>query len=542
MSEPTVKSETPPSAGEGRGGAETLGAPLPARGGLEVRNVADHQKHLCTDHLMQNLKGRTVSSGLVTVTSQGLQFVLNMVSITILARMLTQEDFGLVAMVMTIMGFLQVFKDAGLSAATIQKEGITHAQVSNLFWVNMALSGSITLCVACSAPLIAWFYHHETRLIPITLALSLTFLLSGSSAQHLALLNRRMQFQRVAVVQLGAMCIGVAIGVIMAWLKYGYWSLVGLNLGTAVATFALTWTLSPWRPQAFTPRSKTRPLLNFGASLAGGTFLHTLSRGTDSLLVGRFFGADAIGIYSRGSVLLTRPLDQIMASLNSVFVPALSRLQTQPERYRKAFLNAFEAIALVSFPMTALFLALAHPLTLLVLGPKWDEAAIIFASFTLVAVFYPLNNMASWLFSTQGRGHESLVGYTISSTIAVLSFVAGLPFGPAGVARSYSIACLVLLLPIRFYIAGRRGPVNTANLWVGFLRYLPVWFVVWGVTSLMMSAVPNASPFKQVIICAPVGLLAGLSFLCLIAPYRRRAVALFAAMGEFKKFRKKTVV
>jgi len=536
MSEPTVKSETASRAGESRAGAQTRGVPSPAPSGHDVGNKADHQKHLSTDHLLKNLKGRTISGGLVTVISQGFQFALNMASLTILARLLTPRDFGLVAMVMTIMSFLQVFKDAGLSAATVQKEGITQAQVSNLFWVNIGLSGAVTLCVACSAPLIAWFYG-EPRLIPITLALSLTFVLSGSSVQHLALLNRRMQFKTIALIQVGSMSIGVAIGLGMAWLNYGYWSLVGLNMGTALSTFAFTWMFSPWRPQFFTRRSKTRPLLNFGASLAAGTFLHNLSRGTDSLLVGRFFGADAIGIYSRGTVLLIRPLDQIMVALNSVFVPALSRLQTQPERYRLAFLKVFEAIALVSFPLTALLLALAHPLTLVLLGPKWDKAAVIFACFTLVAVFYPLNNVASWLFATQGRGRESLVGFSISSVIAVMSFVVGLPFGPAGIAGSYSIACLVLLLPIRFYIAGRRGPVNTADLWIGFLRYLPLWIVVWVVTGLMRATVANASPFKQLILCAPVGLGATVIFLCLIAPYRRRAVALLGAFGDFKKFR-----
>jgi PST family polysaccharide transporter len=311
-----------------------------------------------------------------------------------------------------------------------------------------------------------------------------------------------------------------------------------MNLGIAISTFVLTWLLSPWRPQFFTPRSNTRPLLNFGANLAAGGFLHSLSRNTDGLLVGRFFGAAAFGLYSRGTVLVSRPLDQIFAALNPVFVPTLSRLQNQPERYRAAFLNVFEAIALISFPFTAAVLALAHPLTLVVLGPHWDKAAVIFAGFTLVAVFYPLNNVASWLFSTQGRGQEALTGFTISSTITVLSFVIGLRFGPAGVAWSYSIACLLLLLPIRFHIAGRRGPVNEKDLWIGFLRYLPLWFAVWAATSLMRSTMSDASPYLQVLICAPVGLAAGAIFVGAIASYRRRAVALLGALKDFKKFRK----
>jgi PST family polysaccharide transporter len=530
VNERTVKPEVPSPA-------EPLDAAVPAANGNGALPESEQQKHLCTEHLRGNLKHRTVSSGIVTVGSQGFQFFLNMVSITVLARLLSPRDFGLVAMVTTVVGFLQAFKDAGLSAATIQKEGITHAQVSNLFWINIGLSGLVSLCFACAAPLIAGYYR-EDLLIPITLAIAPTFLLSGSSAQHLALLNRRMQFTRVAFIQSGAMTIGVTIGIVMAAMKFRYWSLVGMNMGTAVATFVLTWFSSPWRPQKFTPRSNTKPLVNFGASLAMGQFLHTLSRGVDCLLVGRYFGPEMTGIYTRGTILLTRPLDQIMAALNTVFVPPLSRLQNEAHRYRTAFLRAFEALALMSYPLTAVFLALAHPLTHVVLGSKFDRAATIFASFTLVALFYPLNSAASWLFSTQGRGRESLVGFFFSSSITVLAYLAGLHWGPVWIARSYSIACLFLLLPIRFYLAGRRGPVTTKDLWAGYVRYLPLWFVVWSVTCFLRTTMLNANPYKQVLLCGPVGFIAGAAFLWIIPSYRERVMELFAAVAQFRKMRK----
>src|SRR5262249_8237579 len=97
-----------------------------------------HQEHFKTDHLLRNLKGHTISSGAITMSAQGAKFLLNLVSTMILARLLSPRDFGLVAMVMTVTNFLRVFKDAGLSIATVQRERITHAQVSNLFWINIA--------------------------------------------------------------------------------------------------------------------------------------------------------------------------------------------------------------------------------------------------------------------------------------------------------------------------------------------------------------------------------------------------------------------
>src|SRR5438874_13529019 len=98
------------------------------------------QEHFKTDHLLPNLKGHTISSGAVTISAQGAKFLLNLVSTMALARLLTPRDFGLVAMVTTVTGFVNVFKDAGLSIATVQREGITHAQVSHLFWINIGIS------------------------------------------------------------------------------------------------------------------------------------------------------------------------------------------------------------------------------------------------------------------------------------------------------------------------------------------------------------------------------------------------------------------
>jgi len=170
-------------------------------------------RHLSTDHLLNNLKGRAISSSVVTVVAQVAQFVLTLGSTMILARLLAPQDFGLLAMVTTIMGFLRVFNDAGLSTATVQREGITHAQVSNLFWTNIALGGSVTFILAVSAPVIAWFYR-EPRLVGITLAVCTSFLFATSTVQHMALLKRQMHFRLIALVQLGSVAAGVAVGIV----------------------------------------------------------------------------------------------------------------------------------------------------------------------------------------------------------------------------------------------------------------------------------------------------------------------------------------
>ena len=491
------------------------------------------EQHFATNHLLTNLRQRTISSGFVTATAQGAQFFLNLAYIMALARLLVPQDFGLVAMVTTVMGFLRIFQDAGLSTATVQRQEITHAQVSNLFWVNVTVGGVITLLVAALAPAVAWFYR-EPRLIGITLVLSVTFLLASSAVQHVALLNRQMRFKVIAVIDIVSMLAGYLTGIGMALWKYGYWALVFANVVQVAIKLVLTWSISRWRPRSPSRNTQTRHLLSFGANITAGSLMYSLARGADNLLIGRFFGAAAVGLYSRGSALLVRPLEQFILPINAVLIPTLSRIQEQHDRYRRTFLQVFEAIALMSFLFTGLLLALSYPLTLAVLGPKWEAAAVIFAGFTMAALAYPLTTASTWLFASQGRGKDWVLTSSIVSSVTLCSFLVGLPFGPAGVAISYSAACVLIELPFVYCIAGRQGPVSRKDLWIGSLRHLPVWGIVCGATWLARTFVLDANPWTQLLLCSPVALLAGAAYIGVSTPSRRVAVNLFSIMRDLK--------
>ena len=268
-------------------------------------------EHFKTDHLMPDLKRHTISGGVVTISAQIAKFVLNLGSTVTLARLLTPRDFGLVAMVTAFTGFLTVFRHAGLATPTIQREHITQAQVSNLFWVNLAISGLCTLIVAALAPVLAWFYR-DSRLTAIALCLSLTFLIGGFRIQHLALLRRQLRFKAIAFIDVGSMALGVSVGVTMALMHFGVWSLVGLSLGTELGSFIFTGSISRWRPQWPSRGSGVRPLLTFGAHQTAASLIFSIARGCDTLLIGRFYGAAAVGLYSRGAALVVRPLEQFL--------------------------------------------------------------------------------------------------------------------------------------------------------------------------------------------------------------------------------------
>lgn len=318
---------------------------------------------------------------------------------------------------------------------------------------------------------------------------------------------------------------GVILGSCLALVGFKYWALVGMQLCIAVITLILTWTTSGWSPTRPRRNSNVMSLVSFGIDLTVADVVGCLTANTDSMLVGRFFGASILGLYSRASVLLSRPLAQLINPVAAVLVPVLSRLQSDPARYRRTFFKVYDALLLVTFPCAALGLVLAEPMVLLVLGPRWKDAIPLFAGFALVAITAPMTFVPSWLFVSQGRGRHQLYSYLIAGPVTVVAYVVGLHWGPLGVILSLAIANPVVLLPIVYYVAGRSGPVRAADMWSGFFAFLPCWGAAYAVAALVHHNIAHLAPIVQLAVCVPCGLAAALcTALCLNRP---RATVLY---------------
>jgi len=480
---------------------------------------------LSTEHLIHDIGSRAISGGFVTIGAQGAKFVLNFAAAAILARLLTPRDFGLVGMVLGVTGLVALFKELGLSTATVQRNTITQQQVSNLFWVNVSFSGILTIISVGLAPLIARFYQ-DPSVTGIMMVLSLTFLLTGSTVQHLALLNRLMRFRAIATIEVISMLFGFTSACCLAKLGFGYWALVAQQLVDAATGFVLTWYASRWRPSMPKRNSGVRPMLSFGAHLTIADFLGLFMVNSDSILVGRVFGAASLGLYTRANVLLARPLRQVLIPINSVLTPVLSRLQHDSERYRRTFMHAYEMLALVTFSFAAMCLALASPLVLVILGAKWKGVIPLFSAFAVIALSWPLSEVAIWLFQSQGRGREQLYNHSMGGAVALVSYLIGLHWGPLGVVSAFAITSLAIRLPIVYYFAGRLGPVTTGDLWIAFFSHLPCWGSVYLTTKLAHMMVKDAAPMIQLLVCVPIGLGAGTILMLLFR--RPRQSALYA--------------
>src|ERR1041385_2182802 len=422
------------------------------------------QEYFDTEHLTAAIGSRTARGGVVTIVSHGLKFALSIVATAILARLLTPNDYGLIGMVAVFTGFVAMFKDLGLSLATVQRAEITDAQISTLFWVNVTISAAITALMILLAPLIGWFYG-EPRLTAITMVTATGFLFGGLAVQHEALLKRQMRFYALSVIAFLSMMIGYVVGIILAWRGASYWSLVFSQLALLASNGLGVWLTCRWRPGRPKRNTGVRSMLSFGGNVTGYALINYISKNCDNLVVGRAFGPQLLGLYSKAAQLLGLPTDQINEPLSSVAIPALSRLADSPERYRQAYMRIMEKIIMVTMPAVILMLATADWLVLIILGPQWGESAKIFVFMGVAGLFQPVAATGGWLLVSQGRVRDMLRWALINAPISILSIVAGLPWGVVGVAASFSLGRILIANPLLFWFVGRTVPVRMGDFY-----------------------------------------------------------------------------
>jgi O-antigen/teichoic acid export membrane protein len=422
------------------------------------------REYFNTEHLTGALGSRTARGGVVTIVSHGLKFAFSILATAVLARLLTPQDYGLIGMVVVFTGFVTMFKDLGLSLATVQRAEITYDQISTLFWVNVALSVAITLLMFLLAPLIGWFYG-EPRLISITIVTAVGFLFGGLAVQHEALLKRQMSFYALSIIAFVSMMVGYAVGIILAWRGARYWSLVFSQLALLASNTLGVWVTCRWRPGLPKRNSGVRSMLSFGGNVTGYALVNYVSKNCDNLVVGRAFGPQLLGLYSKAVQLLSLPTDQINEPLGTVAIPALSRLAHEPERYRQAYLRIMEKIVMVTMPAVMLMLATADWLVLIILGPQWNDSAKILIFMGVAGLFQPVAGTGGWLLVSQGRVRDMLRWSLINAPISILSIIAGLPWGVAGVAASFSLGRILVANPLLYWFVGRSGPVRTGDFY-----------------------------------------------------------------------------
>ncbi|HEX9423039.1 MAG TPA: lipopolysaccharide biosynthesis protein [Pyrinomonadaceae bacterium] len=479
-------------------------------------------EYFATEHITTAIGGRTARGGAITIVSHGLKFMLSIVATAVLARLLTPQDYGLIGMVAVITSFVSMFKDLGLSLATVQRPEINYDQISTLFWVNVTLSAGITGLMMLLAPGVARFYG-EPRLTLITVFTSVGFLFGGLAVQHEALLKRQMRFYALSAVAFLSMMIGYAVGILAAWYGARYWALVASQLALLASNAMGVWIVCRWRPGRPRPNAGVRSMLSFGGNITGYALINYFSKNSDNLLIGKLFGPQPLGLYGKSAQLLSLPTDQINEPLSTVAIPALSRLADSPNRYRQAYFRIMEKVIMLTMPAVVLMIATSDWLVQIVLGPQWHEASRIFVFMGIAGLFQPVASTGGWLLVTQGRGRDMLRWSIINAPISILSIILGLHWGVVGVAAGFSFGRILIANPLLFWFVGRSGPVRTGD----FYRLLGP-FTLAAASSLIACIIFRSSfaisnPIVGIGICGVIVAVTTVAILALI-PGGRRAL------------------
>jgi O-antigen/teichoic acid export membrane protein len=373
-------------------------------------------------------------TGLSQSLQQGMQFAFT----AVLARLLVPHDFGLIALITVFTGFAAVFVDVGFTAALIQRPDLEDRHKSTALWLNLGGGLLLTAVMMAIAPAIASFYG-EPRLLGLTLGLAPTFVLSGLSIVQVAMLQREMDFRRLAFVENTTLIGANTLGVVLAVLGFGVWSLVALILASTGLRTGMVWLLSSWRPHGWVNRRAISDLWGFSSRVAGFNAVNYWARNADNLLIGRFVGTNPLAYYNRAYNLMLLPVGIVANVTSRVMFPALSRMQDDHEHIRRVYVRAAGLIALVTFPAIVGLFVVARPFILTVYGNQWKAVIPILQILCVASLIQSVTRTTGWLFTSQGQGESYFRLGLFSTATAIGAFFAGLPWGVKGVATAYVI-------------------------------------------------------------------------------------------------------
>lgn len=434
-------------------------------------------------HSVASIGRQSVRAGLINVGSQAMSVALQLLSTVILARLISPESYGTIGMVMAITAFASLFQDLGLSAATVQRAEITPAQSTALFWMNVVVAAVITVILIGCAPFIAVFFRRP-ELPAVTAVLAVRILLASFGAQHAALLTRDMRFAYLATAHLAGSVAQFIAALLAALAGLQYWALVIGLIAHTVVNVALLWCFSSWRPGLPSRASGVRGMIHFGLNLTAFDFVNYFSRNLDNILIGRVWGAETLGYYTRAYSLLVFPLNNICSPVVAVAMPALSRLQNEPEAFRGYYRRLLGVLAFATMPLATYSFVCSDQVFHILLGPKWAAAAEIARWLAVSSFLQPVAGTVGAVLRAKGLGNRYLRCGAVAALVVTIAFALGVPHGPVVMSKYYAAAQYLYFIPIFIYASRDTG------IWIGdFFRgvYRPaIGAVVAGVATALL--------------------------------------------------------
>lgn len=455
-----------------------------------TRPVQPIDSPLDDDAVRRDLKNLTVGGGVHMLAGQITVSLINLVALTVLARILSPRDYGLVALVLVVTSFMSLFSEAGLPLATVQYENLTHHQLSNLTWISGSIGLVLSLSLLTLARPMARLYD-EPLVTDIAIGLAAVFFLRGSTVQQWALLRRQMRFKALAGIEVAAALISAATGIAAALLGAAYWALVVRELSSAAVKMFSVWLVSGWYPGRPKHLREMGKLVRFGGTFGLFGLVVYIRNNLDRLLIGLHLPAAQLGLYTRAFHISALPR-VVHSPIDFVVIPALSRLQSEPARFERVFASALNALAWTTAPLAALILALANDVVLSVLGAQWLDAGPLLQILAIALITHPILAADIWLFAALGRASQMLRWGLLSLPVFAVAFLVGLAWGVTGVAIGFVVAALTTRMAGLLF-ASRGTPVRIRELVIACTKPYALATLGCIVMWLISSALPTMS-------------------------------------------------
>lgn len=474
------------------------------------------------------LGNRAVRGAAVSLGGQVVKGLVQIGGVVVLARLLTPRDYGLLAMVTVVVGVGDILRDFGLSTAAVRAPTLSRGMRDNLFWLNTLIGLVLAGATVAIGPLVSGLMH-QAALTDICRWLSLTFVLNGVATQYRASLERDLRFKATAVADAVSPVLALAVAVLAALAGWGYWALVAQALTLAGSMLVLLVVQARWLPRGYDRREPMRPMLVFGGHMVASQLVGYVSNNTDTFTVGIRFGSVAMGLYNRGFQLLMQPYNQVRVPVTKVAVPVLGKLHDDPKAFSRFLVRGQLTLGYTLCLALAVVAGVANPLTLLLLGPRWDGVGPIVALFAIAAAFQTLALVAYWVYVTKGlTGH--LFRYSLmSAAVRMTCILVGSLGGVLGVAAGYAVGP-ILLWPISFWWLAKRSRMPLPELYGGAGRIAVTGVVAGGGAWVTQAWWHAASPLAGTAV-GVVGAVVAVAVLTLVArPVRRDLTTVAGAL------------
>ena len=415
-------------------------------------------------------KVKTISGIKWSMLNQVIVQVSNLLIGILLTRLLTPDDFGLIAMVTVFTGFLAVFQDFGLGAYLIYKKEVSDKDYSTIFYTHFIIGIILAVLIFFFSGFIASFYDRKILKI-ITTVIAISFVIEPLNYVQLTILRKKLDFKSLFFVNSIGVIISGAIAIYMAYQGYGVWSIVVKLLLLSIIKTILLWIISNWKPRLLFSLSSLKEALKYSLPIVGNKSIGYFMRNTDNLIIGKLLGSVALGIYSRAYSLMMLPINQIGGVISGVFFASFSLIKDNIPVFRSNWLKINGYLAFILFPISTLIFIMAEAFVKSILGEQWIETIPIIRILSIAGAAQGMS-FVSYVYNALGDTKLSFRISIFTSSILVLAIVIGVQYNISGIAYAYTIATLLLFPTVYWYFIAKKLKIPFLSIYLRILKFL----------------------------------------------------------------------